>query len=71
MGIGAFLVNVSSSHLIDEAALAAALLDGSLKGAALNTDGYDLVHGPLKGAKNLVCIPNSASLSECSIKQFR
>ncbi|CAL8092025.1 unnamed protein product [Orchesella dallaii] len=68
---GAFVVNVSNSKLIDEGALATALQEGKIQGAALNTAGFDMVGGPLNNAPNLTCNPNVAFLSQSALGEFR
>ncbi|ODM94696.1 C-terminal-binding protein [Orchesella cincta] len=68
---GAFLVNVSSSKLVNETALAVGLREGRIQGAAINTFGYDLIDGPLRETPNITCIPNSAFISETSLAQLR
>jgi hypothetical protein len=71
---GAFLVNTASGGLIDEAALAQALKDGRIKGAALDVhehEPYNQFHGPLKDAPNLICTPNTAFYSDQSSQELR
>jgi D-3-phosphoglycerate dehydrogenase len=59
---GAVLVNVSRGGLIDEAALAEALRDGKLAGAALDTFGTEplTADNPLRGAPRVILTPHVA-----------
>jgi len=71
---GAFLVNVSRGGLIDETALAIALKDGRIRGAALDVlenEPYNLAAGPLKDAVNLICTPRTSWYSEASSQEIR
>lgn len=71
---GAFLVNTARGGLIDEAALAIALKDGRIKGAALDVhehEPYSAFSGPLKDAPNLICTPNVAFYSDQSSIELR
>jgi len=71
---GAFLVNVSRGGLIDESALAIALKDGRIRGAALDVlenEPYNLAAGPLKDAVNLICTPRTSWYSEASSQEIR
>jgi D-3-phosphoglycerate dehydrogenase len=62
----ALLVNVARGGLVDEAALAAALRDGRLAGAAVDVYEHEPPHdSPLLGAPNLVLTPHlGASTTE-------
>lgn len=68
---GAVLINVARGALVDEVALATALRDGRLAGAAIDTwEGIDIFGGregppqhPLVGFENVVCTPHVAALS--------
>lgn len=74
MKIGAFLINVSRGGLIDELALATALKDGRIRGAALDVlenEPYNVAAGPLKDAVNLICTPRTAWFSENSAQEIR
>ncbi|KAG3292931.1 CTBP2-like [Ictidomys tridecemlineatus] len=53
---GAFLVNAARGGLVDEKALAQALKEGRIRGAAL--DPFSFAQGPLKDAPNLICTPH-------------
>ena len=64
---GLRLVNCARGELIDEAALAAALLDGRLAGAALDVFSSEPLpaESPLRGAPNLILTPHlGASTAE-------
>ena len=71
---GSFLVNVSRGGVIDEEALARALEEGSLGGAALDVYAVEPLpaHSPLRGAPNLVLTPHlGASTYEAQIEVAR
>ncbi|TNM98711.1 hypothetical protein fugu_013275 [Takifugu bimaculatus] len=64
---GAFLVNTSRGGLVDEKALAQALKEGRIRGAALDvheTEPFSFSAGPLKDAPNLICTPHTSWYSE-------
>lgn len=69
-----FLVNVSRGALIDEKALAAALREGRLGGAALDVhehEPFSYDESPLQGAPNLICTPHIAWYSKESFSELR
>nr|KAF6386416.1 C-terminal binding protein 1 [Myotis myotis] len=58
---GAFLVNTARGGLVDEKALAQALKEGRIRGAALDvheSEPFSFSQGPLKDAPNLICTPS-------------
>ncbi|XP_072562898.1 C-terminal-binding protein 1-like [Paramormyrops kingsleyae] len=64
---GAFLVNTARGGLVDEKALAQALKEGRIRGAALDvheTEPFSFAQGPLKDAPNLICTPHTSWYSE-------
>ncbi|KAI2654153.1 C-terminal-binding protein 2 [Labeo rohita] len=77
---GAFLVNTARGGLVDEKALAQALKEGRIRGAALDvheSEPFSFSQGPLKDAPNLICTPHTAwysripdSLRNCVNKEF-
>ncbi|XP_035267236.1 C-terminal-binding protein 1 isoform X1 [Anguilla rostrata] len=64
---GAFLVNTARGGLVDEKALAQALKEGRIRGAALDvheTEPFSFSQGALKDAPNLICTPHTSWYSE-------
>ncbi|XP_030060553.1 uncharacterized protein LOC115471023 [Microcaecilia unicolor] len=64
---GAFLVNTARGGLVDEKALAQALKEGRIRGAALDVHEYEpfsFAQGSLKDAPNVICTPHTAWYSE-------
>uniref|UniRef100_A0A3P8RRK2 C-terminal binding protein 1 n=1 Tax=Amphiprion percula TaxID=161767 RepID=A0A3P8RRK2_AMPPE len=71
---GAFLVNTARGGLVDEKALAQALKEGRIRGAALDvheTEPFSFGQGPLKDAPNLICTPHAAWYSEQASLEMR
>ncbi|CAB1336953.1 unnamed protein product [Coregonus sp. 'balchen'] len=71
---GAFLVNTTRGGLVDEKALAQALKEGRIRGAALDvheTEPFGFSQGPLKDAPNLICTPHAAWYSEQASIEMR
>uniref|UniRef100_A0A3B4V4H8 C-terminal-binding protein 2 n=1 Tax=Seriola dumerili TaxID=41447 RepID=A0A3B4V4H8_SERDU len=71
---GAFLVNTARGGLVDEKALAQALKEGRIRGAALDvheTEPFTFAQGPLKDAPNLICTPHTAWYSEQASLEMR
>ncbi|OQR72755.1 hypothetical protein BIW11_01242 [Tropilaelaps mercedesae] len=71
---GSYLVNTAQGGLVDEAALAAALKEGHLSGAALDVfenEPFDMRSSPLNGVPNLLCTPHTAWCSEEATNELR
>ncbi|XP_034049591.1 C-terminal binding protein 2, like isoform X2 [Thalassophryne amazonica] len=71
---GAFLVNTARGGLVDEKALAQALKEGRIRGAALDvheTEPFSFAQGPLKDVPNLICTPHTAWYSEQASLEMR
>uniref|UniRef100_A0A674B6V0 C-terminal binding protein 1 n=1 Tax=Salmo trutta TaxID=8032 RepID=A0A674B6V0_SALTR len=71
---GAFLVNTARGGLVEEKALAQALKEGRIRGAALDvheTEPFGFNQGPLKDAPNLICTPHAAWYSEQASIEMR
>uniref|UniRef100_A0A8C9U3R9 C-terminal-binding protein 2 n=1 Tax=Scleropages formosus TaxID=113540 RepID=A0A8C9U3R9_SCLFO len=71
---GAFLVNTARGGLVDEKALAQALKEGRIRGAALDvheSEPFSFAQGPLKDAPNLICTPHTAWYSEQASLEMR
>ena len=68
MGPGAYLVNTSRGPIVDQAALAQALHEGAIAGAALDvTDPEPLpANDPLLDAPNLLVVPHIASATHAT-----
>ncbi|KAL4659783.1 C-terminal-binding protein 1-like isoform X1 [Arapaima gigas] len=64
---GAFLVNTARGGLVDEKALAQALKEGRIRGAALDvheTEPFSFSQSALKDAPNMICTPHTSWYSE-------
>ncbi|XP_028574392.2 C-terminal-binding protein 2-like isoform X2 [Podarcis muralis] len=64
---GCFLVNTARGGLVEERALAQALKEGRIRGAALDvheSEPFSFANGPLKDAPNVICTPHTAWYSE-------
>ena len=71
---GSYLVNIARGPLVDEKALAKALKDGWLAGAALDVhekEPFSFKNSPLKEAPNLICTPHMAWYSKESFAELR
>ncbi|XP_063289798.1 C-terminal-binding protein 2 isoform X2 [Pelobates fuscus] len=71
---GAFLVNTARGGLVDEKALAQALKEGRIRGAALDvheSEPFLFAQGALKEAPNLICTPHTAWYSEQASLEMR
>ena len=63
---GSFLVNTARGHLLDEAALYAALTSGHIAGAALDVFAAEPYAGPLATLPQVLCTPHVATLTRAS-----
>ncbi|KAJ7556820.1 hypothetical protein O6H91_05G100200 [Diphasiastrum complanatum] len=62
---GAFLVNTSSSHLLDDCALKQALIDGTVAGCALDgVEGPQWLEAWVREMPNVLILPRSAEYSD-------
>ncbi|XP_021172892.2 C-terminal-binding protein 2a isoform X4 [Fundulus heteroclitus] len=71
---GAFLVNTARGGLVDEKALAQALKEGRIRGAAMDvheSEPFSFSQGALKDAPNLICTPHTAWYSEQASLEMR
>nr|XP_032837399.1 C-terminal-binding protein 2-like isoform X2 [Petromyzon marinus] len=71
---GVFLVNTARGGLVDEHALAVALREGRIRGAALDvheSEPFSFLSGPLKDAPNLLCCPHVAWFSDQAATETR
>ena len=71
---GAFLINVARGPLVHEAALAKALKEGWIGGAALDVheeEPFSFQRSPLKDAPNLICTPHIAWYSKEAFADLR
>lgn len=71
---GAYLINVSRGPLIDQMALAKALKEGWIAGAALDVheeEPFILNQSPLKDVPNLICTPHVAWYSKEGLSELR
>ncbi|XP_053548574.1 C-terminal-binding protein 2 isoform X1 [Bombina bombina] len=71
---GAFLVNTARGGLVDEKALAQALKEGRVRGAALDvheSEPFLYAQGALKDVPNLICTPHTAWYSEQASLEMR
>ncbi|KAL0476528.1 C-terminal binding protein CtBP [Acrasis kona] len=68
---GAYIVNTARGPLIEENALASALLDGHLLGAALDVQEVEPYEGHLKHVPNLILTPHCAFYSEEAFEEMR
>ncbi|OCX66251.1 3-phosphoglycerate dehydrogenase [Thioclava sp. SK-1] len=66
---GAILVNVAREGLVDEAALAQALISGRLGGAALDVYGADAPTGPLGACANVIFTPHLGATTEDALRK--
>ena len=71
---GSFLVNTAQAGLVDDAALAQALREGRLRGAAIDdfeTESFHPFTGTLKECPNLIITPHTAFYSDQSSREMR
>ena len=63
---GSYFVNTARGYFVDESALAAALRNGRLAGAALDVFGEEPYRGPLAAMPQVLCTPHVSTLTRAS-----